>query len=343
MGAKGLGTWILAAAAVLGLAALAAAQEGTPGQEGRLPAAAQAHIVIMSDGQNVTVIRSDGGEGVVVQSGQGGAGAPPGPGGGIRVSGSPMGFGEIGQDGKGALRLLRDEGVRTELALTADQAALIQDLIKDGDTIMADMRKGFSGDAAGTEDLTPEERRQRMRERMAQMAETWRTKGAELAELDKIAWEALTEVQRGKLRELAQARTRSVMRRGIASILGEEAVKELNLSDAQVDQIRGIIQESAQEAGRLWRERVAGLQGLSPEERHAKNLEFSAKMGAERAEREAAVKAKVMAVLTPEQRDKAEAYLKEAEARRGTTVGRAIRPPAAGTEGPPPPPPTPTP
>jgi hypothetical protein len=342
MGAKGFGRWIVAAAAVLGLAALAAAQEGTPGQEGRLPVPAQAHIVIMSDGQNVTVIRSDGGEGVVVQSGQGGAGAPPGPG-GIRVSGSPMGFGEIGQDGRGALRLLREEGVRTELALTADQATLIQDLVKDADTIMADMRKGFSGDAAGTEDLTPEERRQRMRERMAQMAETWRTKGAELAELDKTAWQALTDVQRTRLQEMARARTRTTVRRGIASFLGEEAVKELNLSDAQVDQIRGIIQESAQEAGRLWRERVAGLQGLSPEERHAKNLEFSAKMGAERAEREAAVKAKVMAILTPEQREKAEAYLKEAEARRGTTVGRAIRPPAAGTEGPPPPPPTPTP
>jgi hypothetical protein len=171
-----------------------------------------------------------------------------------------------------------------------------------------------------------------MRERMAAMAETWRARGAELQELDKTAWQALTDVQRQKLRDLAQARTRSMSRRGIVSLLGEEAVKDLGLSDQQVDQIRGIVQETAQEANRQWRERVEATKGLSDEERRAKMTEFYKEMSAKRAETEAAAKAKVMAILTPEQRQKAEKYLDEATAGRGNTTGWVVRPPA-GNEG----------
>jgi hypothetical protein len=267
--------------------------------------------------------------------------------------------GEIGPEGQGILRLLRDEAARKDLVLTPDQTTLIEDLLKDADTAGEKLRQSAPPRPApppseprpegavppeGQAPPAPGGRRGGPGRRgFTGSPEALEAYRKEVAALDNTAWQALTETQREKARQLAQARSRAMFRGPMGAILTPEAVKELGLSDEQVKQVQAVLDQAAEERSRSFRETIERMRTLSPEERRAQMQELFRGQSTARAERDAAVKAKVMAVLTPDQQGKAEKILEQGAAQRGRTIGRTARPPQEGGAPPPPPPPPPPP
>jgi Spy/CpxP family protein refolding chaperone len=247
---------------------------------------------------------------------------------------------EIGPEGQGILRLLRDEAVRGELALTPDQQTMIEDLRKDAEKAQERLRSSRPAPEPGAPPA-PEEGRRPARGNFGAMSETFQKFRAEMAELDKIAWQALTETQRAKAREIARARSTDerVSRSPLGVLLGEEAVKDLGLTGEQVERIRAVLAETSDEQGRAWREQMEKMRDVPADQRRAAFTEFARQREATRADRDAALKERVLVILTPAQQEKAEKYFKEAEASRGRTIGRTVRRPGGGAPPPPPPPP----
>jgi Spy/CpxP family protein refolding chaperone len=255
---------------------------------------------------------------------------------GPRPGGPPFGRGfggttEIGPEGQGILRLLRDEAVRGDLALTPDQQTMIEDLRKDAEKATERLRSSRPAPEPGATPA-PEEGRRPARGNFGAMSEAFQKFRTEMAELDKIAWQALTETQRTKAREITRARATQerAARSPLGVLLGEEAVKDLGLTPEQVERIRAVLAETSDEQGRAWREQMEKMRDVPADQRRARFEEFARQREATRAERDAALKERVLVILTPAQQEKADKYFKEAEASRGRSIGRTVRRPGGG-------------
>jgi len=279
------------------------------------PAASQSvRISGTSDGRNTTVLSA---------SDSSGSSSASEPGGTVATM-----WGTLGEDGSGALRLLQDEGIRGELAMTPDQVTLIGNLLKDRETAEAQFRESQRGtfNREELQSLPPEERKARMAEALRAAAAAWQAHAEDMAGLDRVAWQALTDTQRAKLREINVSSTRARLRQGIYSMFGEQAVKELALSNEQVDKINAIIQQSAQEAAGLFREKMAALKDLPPDQQKQQMSAMFEEARAKAEEMRATVKGRIMEILTPDQQKVADKYMNEAQAGRGKTIGRTVRP-----------------
>ncbi len=297
-------------------------------------------IGIVADADGVRVISSEGVDPVVVSSADGttvsvSASSSDGTAGLAAADGEPsglrrrwrgrMGAGQLTEDGVGALGLLEDGGVRDRLDLTPEQDLLITDLLADREARRQEVRGSFSqgpGREAGRP-LTPEERRDMWRGRV----EGYQALREELNELDRVAWEALAEPQRATLREVQRARSRGQLREGIRGFLGPEALADLDLTDEQIERIDEIRRDQMRAVGEEVRARMAEVRDLPPEERGDRIRELFQGMAPRREEIEATFRGRMMEVLTPEQRVKAEKYIEEARARLGNVITKTIRRP----------------
>jgi len=155
----------------------------------------------------------------------------------------------------GVFRTLDDAIVRSEIGLTAEQEARIAELQKKVQTTFERIRDRVNLDFGAedpTEDLSPEEQRERRRERFQAWAEAFRGARPELEAMMKEAMDMLSEEQLAKLREIGEQR--STLGEGNADlwILATTRVKaDLGLTDEQVTQIREILKETGAKLAEL--------------------------------------------------------------------------------------------
>jgi hypothetical protein len=105
-------------------------------------------------------------------------------------------------------------------------------------------------------------------------------------------------------------------------LIGPEARERLGLSDQQVEKIRGILSEIRQGAGQMAERMRGAMKDVPPQERAERMREMVQNSAAERARRMRKAEETVMGILSPEQREKFERWLRE----RGPEAGRPSAP-----------------
>ena len=225
------------------------------------------------------------------------AGAQP-PGGGRRPGGrGPGGFlggrGGPGMMGGGLVGLLGMQQVREELKVTEAQQEKLQQL---GEKLREEMR-GMFPDREATQDLTPEQRRERMQEAM----EKFRKEAEKRApEVEKQIAEILDKPQFKRLKQL------EVQRQGVDALVRADIIQALGLTEDQQKEIKETIEgrnRKQEELGAQMRGMFqgGGFRDMSEEER-AKAREKMEQLGEKgRALRSEAQK-NAMGVLTDDQK-----------------------------------------
>jgi len=224
------------------------------------------------------------------------AGAQP-PGGGRRPGGrGPGGFmggrGGPGMMGGGLVGLLGMEQVREELKVTETQQEKLREL---GEKLREDMR-GFFPDRESVQDLTQEERRERMQEAM----EKFRKEAEKRApEIEKQIAEILDKPQFKRLKQL------EVQRQGIDALVRADIIQALGLTEDQQKEIKETIEgrnRKQEELGTQMRGMFEGGFRDRSEEERAKIREKMEQLGEKRRAIQSEAQKKAMGVLTDEQK-----------------------------------------
>lgn len=247
--------------------------------------------------------------------------AEPGPGMGERGGMMAEMLGEQGRWvrdlASSPLRFLADPDMRQEIGLTADQDSKITALREKAQGIFTKMQEEMRATVGAPDPnlpMTPEERQTLMMMRMKAVADALKTLQPEFESIINEANATLTPEQQAKLKEVGQDRTRLMMAGNLWVLTTKRAKDELQLTDDQVRQIRRIVMEAADKVDSLRKDMMAALQDIAQEERGA----------AMRARREAFMKDSqevttrardnVFALLTADQKPKAEKMLAETRA-----------------------------
>ena len=180
--------------------------------------------------------------------------------------------------GAESLMLLGAEPVQKELNLTDDQKAQVQKIV---DGMRTEMMETFSG----LQDLSPEERREKMDELRVEM-------GKKVVEIQKKADALLKPEQIERLKQL------SVQRRGVGALEDAAVATALKLTDQQKKKIADIREAGARAQRESFQAAGGGGGGGGGGDREA----MRERMTKFRAEQDA----KVAEVLTAEQRDQLE-------------------------------------
>lgn len=192
--------------------------------------------------------------------------------------GPRRGPGMMGRGLADPLMLLRLEQVQKELELVDEQKAELQ---KIGQQMGDEIRKMFSG----MQDLTREERLEKMRELREKLQE-------KAEEFRKKAYDELLPHQKKRLREIR------VQMLGSGALSDKEVIEALGITKDQQKKLTAIGEEVSNKVREMFR----GLENLSREERRTKFRELREEMGKAREEGQK----KALQVLTPPQRKKLE-------------------------------------
>jgi Spy/CpxP family protein refolding chaperone len=217
------------------------------------------------------------------------------------------------------LRLLEDPAARAQLGLTLEQETKIFTLMEKAKHLRERIREdavaksvGERRRAAGLDRLALKQERDRALEEAMQAARP---------DFEAIANEAeavLTADQAAKLRTIGRENVRRQMATGgLSALLSSPARERLGLSDEQVEKIRSILKDLEPPPLKR-RKEAAGEAAAGPSEETLKR----------HAELVKSARARIMEVLTPEQRDKAEQVLSGVKPSREGLPGKR-RPPGA--------------
>jgi hypothetical protein len=220
--------------------------------------------------------------------------------------------------------LLRDEDLRSEVDLSADQERRVAALIDKHDTtrqrVRDDVRMQFGrGDVPGVEPEAYEREIQR---------ETWTALREAQPALDEIIEDAvgvLTEEQRTRLQEAAKERNRLRMACGDLWVLAtRRAADELDLDARRHGRIRDVLGDAADRLDAQRKAIYEKVQDLPAEER---GQAMRAAWEAYRKTREASIETtrdRVFALLTDEQRTRADKLIAEAAGRNRSNGNTAV-------------------
>ena len=217
------------------------------------------------------------------------------------------------------LRLLEDPAARAQLGLTLEQETKIFTLMEKAknlrERIRDDAAARFDGErrrAAGPDRLARKQEHEKALEEAMQAARP---------DFEAIANEAeavLTADQAAKLRTIGRESIRRQMATGgLSALLSSPARERLGLSDEQAEKIRSILRDLEPPPVKR-RKEAAGEAAAGPSEETPKQHEELVK----------SARARIMEVLTPEQREKAEQILSGVKPPREGLPGKN-RPPKA--------------
>jgi len=211
-------------------------------------------------------------------------------------------------------RLLKDPEVRAELELTPDQETQITELhekVKTTIDRIRDQARLDFGAENPEEQLSPEERRARQREIRRAFARAFREARPDIEAMIKEAAEILTPEQRDALGETARQRWRlRLAGDDLWRLTTPLAQKELGLTDQQVQQIKDLLKEATEQVQKISKETFEGLEDVPADERADQMRQRMEQLRNRYAELRREIREQVFAVLTEEQRPKAEAFLK---------------------------------
>jgi Spy/CpxP family protein refolding chaperone len=221
------------------------------------------------------------------------------------------------------LRLLEDPAARAQLGLTLEQETRIFTLMEKAKSLRERLRENaaprFAGErrkAAGPDRLALKQERDKALEEAMQAARP---------DFEAIANEAeavLTADQAAKLRMIGRENIRRQMATGgLSALLSAPARERLGLSDEQVEKIGNILKD-LEPPPLKGRKAAAGEAAAGPSEETLK----------QHAELVKSARARIMEVLTPEQREKAAQVLAGVRPPREGLPGKK-RPPQAPTKG----------
>ncbi|HUX15598.1 MAG TPA: Spy/CpxP family protein refolding chaperone [Phycisphaerae bacterium] len=211
-------------------------------------------------------------------------------------------------------RLLKDPEVRAELELTPDQETRITELHEKVQATVDRIRDQAQLDFGAEnpdEQLSPEERRARQREMRRAFAQAFREARPDIEAMIKEAAEILTPEQRDTLGEIARRRWRfRLAGDDLWRLTTPLAQKELGLTDQQVQQIKDLLKEAAEQMQKISEETFEGLEDVPVDERADQMRQRMEQLKSRYDELKRETREQVFAVLTEEQRPKAEAFLK---------------------------------
>jgi hypothetical protein len=217
-------------------------------------------------------------------------------------------------------RVLEDPLARSEIGLSAEQEAKIVELHAKTKAVfdrIRDRAPPDSGLEEPGETLSPEEQESRRHEARRAWADAFHEVRPELEAMMKEAADLLTEEQREKLKAIMEERGRLGWGTGDLWILTTSRIKqELALDDTQVQAIRDLLRESARKLTEM-RETIfaAPPEGETGDrvQQIRRRIETFRKRQEEVADE---ARQGILALLTPDQRAKAEARLKQREDKR---------------------------
>ncbi len=312
-------------------------------------------ISIATDGETVTIV-SDGREPVVVEPGSGGSISVTArsDGNGTTVWRTANGSGGWGGTLFGPLRLLRDDEVRRHIGLTEDQALVIDDLGAQFTQRLTALREEMAADQLAPEDremMTEEEQRIYHEERARARMGLFQKMREESEALAKSVREILTEDQMAQLEKIAEERRQSSSSRfggsrSMWALTSEDAIKTLGLTEAQVTDIRAVLDASRTEVRDMMRSAMDAARDLPAENRGEAMRQMWEDAGRRRQEMQQATEDQVMKLLTPDQQRLArEKYFigggpagSGAQPGKGQTVTKTMKPRGEDSAEPPAPP-----
>jgi Spy/CpxP family protein refolding chaperone len=217
-------------------------------------------------------------------------------------------------------RVLEDPLVRSEIGLSAEQEAKVVELHAKTKAVFDRIRDRVQPDSGleePGETLSPEEQEARRHEARRAWADAFHEARPELEAMMKEAADLLTDPQREKLKAIMEERGRLGWGTGDLWILTTSRIKqELALDDAQVQAIRDLLKESARKLTDLRQETFAvPPEGASPDrvQQIRQRIETFRQRQHQIADE---TRQSILSVLTPDQRAKAEARLKQREDKR---------------------------
>jgi Spy/CpxP family protein refolding chaperone len=214
------------------------------------------------------------------------------PGGGRRPGAIMGGRGGPGMMGGGLLGLLGMQEVREELKVTEAQQDKLREL---GEKLREEMR-GIFPDREATQDLTPEQRRERMQEAM----EKFRKEAEKRApEVEKQIAEILDKAQFKRIKQL------EVQRQGVDALLRADIIQALGLTQDQQGKIKEAIEErnkKQEELGEQMRGMFQGGFRDMSEEQRADARKKMEQLGEKRREIQTEAQKKAMGFLTDDQK-----------------------------------------
>ena len=205
-----------------------------------------------------------------------------------------------------------DPIVRSEIGLTAEQDTRIAELQKKVQATFDRIRDRVSLDYGAQEGLTPEQQQARRGEMFRALADAFREARPELEAMMQEAIGLLSEEQLAKLREIGEQRDSLGEGNGDLWILTTTRIKEdLGLSDEQVAQIRQILKEGAAKLTEMRKTTFTRNPEASPEDRVQDMRTRIDTFRKSQTEIGTDTRERVLAVLSGEQRPKAEELLKQ--------------------------------
>ena len=210
-------------------------------------------------------------------------------------------------------RALDDPTIRAEIGLTAEQETQIADLQKKAKTIVenarakAQLQYGVEEPGEGRSD---EDRQGRTQDTRRAMGQAMRDIQPELQAIMQETLKTLSQEQGEALRSVVETRQRLMPSCGNLWILATRTAKEeLGLTDEVAGKIKKILEDTASQANAKRRELWTSARDVPPAER--REAMQSRQQDLTKSLQESAKKAKedIFALLTPEQKEKAEALL----------------------------------
>ena len=200
------------------------------------------------------------------------------------------------------LRLLDDPAVRAQLGLSLDQETRIFTLMEKSKNLRERIREDVEARFREGIRRAPEaERRARRQEFERASEEAMQAARADFEAIANEAEAALTADQAAKLRAISRERARRQMAAGGLGILITPPARErLGLTDEQVEKIKNVLRDLEEPTPKGRREKLGAVAAATPPSEEALKRHEELLKNA---------RAKIMDVLTPEQRDKAERLL----------------------------------
>ena len=200
------------------------------------------------------------------------------------------------------LRLLDDPAVRAQLGLSLDQETRIFTLMEKSKNLRERIREDVEARFREGMRRAPEaERRARRQELDRATEEAMQAARADFEAIANEAEAALTADQAAKLRAISRERARRQMAAGGLGILITPPARErLGLTDEQVEKIKNVLRDFEEPAPKGRREKLGAVAAATPPSEEALKRHEELLKNA---------RAKIMDVLTPDQRDKAERLL----------------------------------
>ncbi|MCX5670986.1 MAG: Spy/CpxP family protein refolding chaperone [Planctomycetota bacterium] len=200
------------------------------------------------------------------------------------------------------LRLLDDPAVRAQLGLSLDQETRIFTLMEKSKNLRERIREDVEARFREGIRRAPEaERRARRQEFERVSEEAMQAARADFEAIANEAEAALTADQAAKLRAISRERARRQMAAGGMGILITPPARErLGLTDEKVEKIKNVLRDFEEPAPKGRREKLGAVAAATPPSEEAMKRHEELLKNA---------RARIMDVLTPEQRDKAERLL----------------------------------